>query len=42
MQPAYLQTFSSQQIPQHPAAGKRIIEMQLVDPKHQREVGNPP
>jgi hypothetical protein len=31
--------FRLQQAPQHPAAGERIVEVQLVDPAHQREIG---
>ena len=31
--------FSLQNIPQHPAARKGILQMQLVDLAHQRQVG---
>jgi transposase InsO family protein len=34
----HLQAFSSQQVPEHPAAGKRIVEMQLVDPERPNEM----
>jgi hypothetical protein len=30
---------ATQQIAQHPAARKRIIEMQFVDPAHDRQIG---
>ncbi len=32
MLPAYLVAFAGQQTFQHPAAGERILQMQLVDP----------
>ena len=30
---------AAQQIAQHPAAGERVVEMQLVDPPHHRQIG---
>ena len=36
--PAYLETLLAEQTAQHPAAGKRIIQMQLVDAPHQPQV----
>jgi hypothetical protein len=32
-------TFHSQHVPHHPAAGKRTLKMQLVDPTHQTKTG---
>jgi putative NIF3 family GTP cyclohydrolase 1 type 2 len=31
--------FMAQQIPHHPAARKRVIEVNLVDAAHQAEIG---
>ena len=31
--------FAGEQIAEHPAARERIIEMQFVDPAHQRQIG---
>ena len=30
--------FGPQQVAQHAAAGERVLQMQLVDPAHQRQV----
>ncbi len=32
------EAFALQQVAQHPAAGERMLEMQLVDPPHQRQI----
>src|SRR6185503_20135711 len=34
-----LDAFAVQQVPQHPGAGEWIIEMQFVDPTHDRQLG---
>ena len=36
---ADLDALAAQQIAQHPAAGERVVEMQLVDPPHDRQIG---
>jgi hypothetical protein len=33
-----LQALLPEQVAQHPAAGKRIVEMQFVDPPHQPQI----
>jgi hypothetical protein len=30
---------SREEVAQHPAAGERVVQMQFVDPQHQREIG---
>jgi hypothetical protein len=37
--PADRDALAAQQIAQHPAAGERVVEMQLVDPPHHRQIG---
>lgn len=37
--PAHLTAFRFQKTLEHPAAGKGIFQMQLVDPAHEREIG---
>jgi hypothetical protein len=32
-------TFASQQIAQHPTARERVVQVQLIDPPHDRQVG---
>lgn len=39
-QPANLVSFTAQQALQHAASGKRIVEMQLIDPPHQGKIGS--
>jgi hypothetical protein len=39
MTAADLAPLSSQQASQHPRAGKRKLQMQLVNPPHQSEIG---
>jgi hypothetical protein len=39
MLPADHHTFAAQQVTQHPAAGERIVQMQRVDPSHDRQIG---
>ena len=41
MPAADLATFHPQHVPQHPAARERMLEVQLVYPAHQREIGIP-
>ncbi len=38
MQASDLEAFRDQQVAQHPAARKRIVEMQLIHPTHQSEI----
>ena len=40
MQPADPDAFADEQIAQHAAAGKRISQMQLVNPPHDHEIGS--
>jgi hypothetical protein len=35
-----LEAFGLQQVLQHPLSGKGVIEVQFVDPPHQRQVGS--
>ena len=39
VEPAHLMAFGHQHSPEHPAAGERVVEVQLVDPAHEREIG---
>src|SRR5579863_7187279 len=39
MAPADLETLAAEQIAQHPAAGERVVQMQLVDLPHPPQVG---
>jgi hypothetical protein len=39
MEPTDLVAFGLQQALQHPAARERILQVQLVDPAHEREIG---
>lgn len=38
VQPPSLQPFSPQEPLQHPTSGKRVVEMQFVDPAHQSQI----
>jgi hypothetical protein len=39
VKPANLMAFGLQHSPEHPAAGEGVVEGQLVDPAHEREIG---
>lgn len=38
VQPAQPDAFCSQQVTQHAGASKRIIQMHLIDPAHERQI----
>jgi hypothetical protein len=40
MPAADLNAFQAQQVPQHPGSGKRVVEVEFVDPPHQRQILN--
>ena len=39
MEPADIEALTNEEVAHHPAARERVIQMQYVDPEHQREIG---